>query len=90
MLESQFPTYARMLYQGMVFRLPEDLPLDAIPEREHLRQVGLKSNVTIQLMATGTILHDLGLVEVMRSECTGFSSQERIAVVDSNADNYLD
>lgn len=60
MLDSQFPTYARMVHQGLVIRLPDDMPPEATQEREYFRQVGLKSNVTIPLMAMGTVVGGIG------------------------------
>ncbi len=60
MLDSQFPTYARMVHQGLVIRLPDDMPPEAVQEREYLRQVGLKSNLTIPLMAMGTVVGGIG------------------------------
>ena len=60
MLDSQFPTYARMIHQGMVIRLPDDMPPDATQEREYFLRVGLKSNVTIPLMVMGTVVGGIG------------------------------
>ena len=34
-LSSQFPTYAGMIRQAKVVRLPDDLPPEATPEREY-------------------------------------------------------
>jgi len=60
MLDSQFPTFARMVHQGLVIRLPDDMPPGATQEREYFRQVGLKSNVTIPLMVMGTVVGGIG------------------------------
>ena len=60
MLDSQFPTYARMVHQGMVVRLPDDLPKEATQEREYCRTTGLKSNLTIPLIVMGTVVGGIG------------------------------
>ncbi len=70
MLDSQFPTFARMVHQGLVIRLPDDMPPEATQEREYFRQVGLKSNVTIPLMAMGTVVGGIGF--------SSFRSQRRL------------
>ncbi len=59
-LDSQFPKFAKMVYQGMVIRLPDDMPPEATQEREYFRQVGLKSNVTIPLMVMGNVVGGIG------------------------------
>ena len=71
MLDSQFPTYARMIHQGMVIRLPDDMPPEATQEREYFLQVGLKSNVTIPLMVMGTVVGGIGF--------SSFRSQRSLA-----------
>ena len=60
MLDSEFPIYARMVHQGMVVRLPNDLPPEAIKEREYCRSTGLKSNLTIPLVSMGTVVGGIG------------------------------
>lgn len=60
-LQTQFPAYAQMIRQGMVIRLPDDLPADAVPEREYLRQSGLKSSLTIPLTVLGAVVGAIGL-----------------------------
>ena len=60
MLDSQFPTYARMVHHGMVIRLPDDLPNEATQEREYCRSTGLKSNLTIPLIVMGTVVGGIG------------------------------
>ncbi len=59
-LHSQFPTYATMLRQGKVIRMPQDLPPHAAPEREYCLRTGLKSNVTIPLTMNGTVVGAIG------------------------------
>lgn len=70
MLDSQFPTFAKMVHQGMVVRLPDDMPPDATQEREYFLRVGLKSNVTIPLMVMGTVVGGIGF--------SSFRSQVRL------------
>lgn len=60
-LHAQFPTYARMIRQGVVVRLPDDLPPDAIQEREYLHRSGQKSSVTIPLIVMGSVVGAIGL-----------------------------
>jgi signal transduction histidine kinase len=59
-LEAQFPFYAMKVHQGEVFRLPDDLPPEASREREFLAQSGLKSNLTIPLKVTGSVVGGIG------------------------------
>ncbi|QDU28986.1 Oxygen sensor histidine kinase NreB [Anatilimnocola aggregata] len=60
-LQEQFPAYARMIRQGMIIRLPEDLPADAVTERQYLLQSGLRSSLTIPLTVMGSVVGALGL-----------------------------
>ena len=60
-LQTQFPTYAKMVRQGTVVRLPEDLPPGAVLEREYLAQSGLKSSLTIPLTVMGSVVGAIGL-----------------------------
>jgi signal transduction histidine kinase len=59
-LEAQFPYYARKVHQGEVFRLPDDLPPEATSEREFAARTGLKSNLTIPLKVTGSVVGGIG------------------------------
>jgi signal transduction histidine kinase len=59
-LEAQFPFYARKIHQGEVFRMPEDLPPEAIREWEFAARTGLKSNLTIPLKVTGSVVGGIG------------------------------
>ena len=59
-LEAQFPFFARKVQQGEVFRLPEDLPPEAVHEREFCARTGLRSNLTIPLKVTGAVVGGLG------------------------------
>jgi signal transduction histidine kinase len=60
MLQTQFPKYTRMIRQGMVIRLPKDLPPEAVQEREYCLRVGLKSNLTIPLTVMGSVVGGIG------------------------------
>src|SRR5262249_18879042 len=59
-LEAQFPFYARKVHEGEVFRAPEDLPPEAVREREFAARTGLKSNLTIPLKVTGSVVGGIG------------------------------
>ena len=60
MLDADFPAYAKMIHQGLVVRLPDDMPPDEIPVREYCRQTGLQSNLTIPLVVKGTVVGGIG------------------------------
>jgi len=60
-LQTQFPAYDRMVRQGTIVRLPEDLPPDAVLELEYLAQSGLKSSLTIPLTVMGSVVGAIGL-----------------------------
>ncbi len=60
MLDRQFPFFARKLRQGVVIRLPDDLPPEASEEREYCFQTGMISNVTIPLMVMGSTVGGIG------------------------------
>ena len=59
-LGAHFPTYARMIRQGRVIRLPDDFPGETEPEREYCRAVGLKANLTVPLTVMGTVVGGIG------------------------------
>jgi signal transduction histidine kinase len=67
-VEAHFPWYAKKIFQGEVFRLPDDLPPEATQERQYCAQVGLKSNVTIPLKVEGTVVGGIGFASY-RSHC---------------------
>jgi two-component system, NarL family, sensor kinase len=59
----QWPWYTSQVHKGEVVRLcrlPEDLPPEAIREREYCLNVGLKSNLAIPLRVAGTIVGGIG------------------------------
>jgi signal transduction histidine kinase len=59
-LHLMLPAYSAMIRQGKVVRVPDDLPADATAEREYCRQVGLKFNLTIPLVAMGSVVGGIG------------------------------
>ena len=59
-LHSLFPTYAEMIRQAKVVRVPDDLPPEATAERDYCRQVGLQYNVTIPLTVMGSVVGGIG------------------------------
>jgi signal transduction histidine kinase len=57
--DDQLPWYTERVRQGEVLRfarLPDDLPPEAAEEREYVTRVGVKSNLTIPLKVSGSIL----------------------------------
>jgi signal transduction histidine kinase len=58
-LHAQFPSYSKMLCQGKVVRLPEDLP-QATPEHEYCLRIGLRSHLAIPLTMMGTVVGGIG------------------------------
>jgi signal transduction histidine kinase len=62
-LDEQLPWYTRTIYQGEILRfsaLPDDLPPEAVQEREYCQQVGLKSHVMIPLKVMGSVVGAIG------------------------------
>jgi C4-dicarboxylate-specific signal transduction histidine kinase len=66
-LEAQFPFYAKKVYEGQVFRAPEDLPPEAVREREFAARTGLQSNLTIPLKVTGSVVGGIGFASFRRA-----------------------
>lgn len=60
LLSSDFPTYANMLNQGLVIRMPGGLPPQATQEREYCRRVGLRDHLAIPLTVMGTVIGGIG------------------------------
>ncbi|TWU33262.1 GAF domain-containing sensor histidine kinase [Novipirellula artificiosorum] len=69
MLSSELPVYTRLIHQGAVIRLPDDLPPDATGEREYCARTGLKTNLTIPLMVMGNVVGGIGFTSVRSSRC---------------------
>jgi signal transduction histidine kinase len=61
LLEQEFPVYAKLIQRGEVFRMPRDLPPDAIRELEYCRNTGLRSNLTVPLKSMGRVVGGLGM-----------------------------
>jgi GAF domain-containing protein len=62
-LDERLPWYTRAIYQGEVLRfsaLPDDLPPEAVQEREYCIGVGLKSDVMIPLKVMGSVVGAIG------------------------------
>jgi two-component system, NarL family, sensor kinase len=68
LLESQFPAYAKKIYEGNPFRLTEDVisAPEADAEREYVARTGLKAQLTIPLMASGKIVGGIGFSSFRR------------------------
>ncbi len=63
-LNDQLPWYAARILRGEMLRfdrLPEDLPPEAIHEREYVARTGMKSHVMIPCNVAGSILGAIGV-----------------------------
>jgi signal transduction histidine kinase len=67
-LDELFPWYTRTIYRGEVLRfsLPDDLPPEAVEEREYCLGVGLKSHVMIPLKVMGSLVGAIGFSSYRR------------------------
>lgn len=66
-VDERMPWYAGKIFQGEVLkfsRLPDELPSEAIPEREFCVKTGLKSQLTIPLMVVGSVVGGIGFASV--------------------------
>jgi PAS domain S-box-containing protein len=62
-LDEEMPWYTRTIYQGEVLRLtalPDDLPPEAVRERDYCLRVGLKAHVMIPLKAMDAVVGAIG------------------------------
>jgi signal transduction histidine kinase len=62
-VDEQMPWYARTIRQGEAIRfsrLPDDLPPEAMREREYCTRTGLKANLTIPLKVLGSVVGGIG------------------------------
>jgi PAS domain S-box-containing protein len=69
-LDEQLPWYTRTIYQGEIIRfsaLPDDLPPEAVREREYCLWVGLKSHVMIPLKVMGAYVGAIGFGSFRRN-----------------------
>lgn len=63
LLHRQLPWYAGIIYRGEVLRLsrlPDDLPAEAVAEREYCARIGMKSHVMIPLNMNGSVVGAIG------------------------------
>ncbi len=70
LLNEQLAWYARTIRQGEVLRLsnlPDDLPPEAIQEREYCLQVGLRAHLMIPLKVMGSVVGAIGFGSFRRS-----------------------
>jgi signal transduction histidine kinase len=61
--EEQLPWLSQKLLQGEPLpwtRLPDDLPREAVHERDYVTRIGLKSNLTIPLKVSGSMVGGIG------------------------------
>jgi signal transduction histidine kinase len=69
-LDKELPWYTGVIYRGEVLRLttlPDDLPPDAVLERQDCVQAGLKSHVMIPLKVMGAVVGAIGFASFHRS-----------------------
>lgn len=69
-LDRALPWYTGAIRRGEVLRLrtlPDDLPPDAVLEREYCLQVGLKSHVMIPFKVEGVVVGAIGFASFRRS-----------------------
>src|SRR5262249_47934961 len=62
--DEQLPWYAGMIRRGEALRLaalPDDLPPDAVREREYCLQAGLKAHVMVPLKVMGCVVGAIGV-----------------------------
>lgn len=62
-LDEQLPWYSRTIYRGEIVRfsmLPDELPPEAVQEREYCTHVGLKSHVMIPLKVMDAVVGAIG------------------------------
>jgi two-component system, NarL family, sensor kinase len=62
-LDEQLPWYAQTIRQGSILRLrkiPEDLPVEAVLEKEYCTKIGMKSHVMIPLKLMDAVIGAIG------------------------------
>jgi signal transduction histidine kinase len=62
-LDKQLPWYAKTIRQGSILRLrkiPEDLPVDAVLEKQYCTKAGMKSHVMIPLKVMDSVIGAIG------------------------------
>ena len=68
-VDERMPWYANEIWKGEVVRLsrlPDDLPPEAIPERQYCVHTNLKSQLTIPLKMMGTVVGGIGFASLHR------------------------
>ncbi|MHC5536816.1 sensor histidine kinase, partial [Singulisphaera rosea] len=65
-VESHFPAYSRKILACEAFRTPDDLPREATIERAFLTRTGMKTNLTIPLKVTGSVVGAIGFAPSAR------------------------
>jgi two-component system, NarL family, sensor kinase len=69
-LDEQLPWYTKTIYQGEIIRfsaLPDELPPEAVQEREYCLRVGLKSHVMIPLKVMDAYVGAIGFGSFRRT-----------------------
>src|SRR5262249_44717482 len=69
-VNEQLPWCAKTIQRGETFRvsnLPDDLPAEAILEREYCSKVGLKSDVMVPLKVMGAVVGAIGFGSFQRN-----------------------
>jgi two-component system, NarL family, sensor kinase len=91
-LDEQLPWYTRTIYKGDALRLsvlPDDLPSDAIQERDYCLQVGLKSHVMIPLKVMNSVVGAIGFGSFHRSHDWSDDLIQRLRLVGEIFTNAL-
>jgi two-component system, NarL family, sensor kinase len=91
-LDEQLPWYTRSIYQGEILRfsaLPDDLPPEAVQEREYCLRVGLKSHVMIPLKVMDAYVGAIGFGSFCRSHNWSDDLIQRLRLVGEIFTNAL-
>lgn len=83
-LNDQLPWYVARILEGKVLRfsrLPEDLPPEAVHEREYVVQIGMKSHVMIPFTVCGSVLGAIGVASFRRCQTWPDDLVQRLRVV---------
>jgi signal transduction histidine kinase len=91
-LDEQLPWYTRTIYQGEILRfsaLPDDLPPEAVQEREYCLRVGLKSHVMIPLKVRDAYVGAIGFGSFRRNRDWSDDLIQRLRLVGEILTNAL-
>ncbi|RPH66062.1 MAG: sensor histidine kinase [Myxococcaceae bacterium] len=69
-LAELLPWYTEMISRGQVLRfdrLPEELPAEAVAEREYVSRIGLRSQLTIPFQVAGRVIGAIGVASFERT-----------------------